>query len=346
MPARKRPADRRAAEQTGGKALTEDREIRSAIVTGASGAIGTALVHLLLQRGIRVTILAHRGSKRSRLFPEAPRLSVIGCDLDGYDAWNPTEWFDAFFHLAWTGTYGEARNDYSLQLENIAGTLSAVRLAARAGCFVFAGAGSQAEYKNVSSILGPDSEILPETGYGLAKFTAGRMSAGLCRQLGLRQVWTRFFSVYGPADSDRTMVMSGIRAMLDGRVPEYTRGDQLWDYLYSEDAARAMFLAALRGNDQAVYCVGSGQARPLAEYIEEIRDAVGPQARVRLGAIPYYPNQRMHLQADIRTLTQDTGFRPEIPFSEGIRRTVDWARHNPTQSAGNADRPQKNQETI
>ena len=83
-----------------------------------------------------------------------------------------------------------------------------------------------------------------------------------------------------------------------------------------------------------------------AYNIEEIRDAVGPQARVRLGAIPYYPNQRMHLQADIRTLTQDTGFRPEIPFSEGIRRTVDWARHNPTQSAGNADRPQKNQETI
>jgi UDP-glucose 4-epimerase len=309
--------------------LNSERTIQSALVTGAAGTIGTALLNYLIRNHIRTTALVHAGSERNADLPRDACLTLVECDMDGYDSLVLPERYDAFFHLAWMGTYGDARNDVSLQSRNVEGTLAAVRLAARSGCRVFAGAGSQAEYKKTDAILGPDSEILPDTEYGRAKYRAGRMSAELCRELHLDQVWTRFFSVYGPGDSGRTMVMSGIRAMLAGEVPKYTEGRQMWDYLYSGDAARAMFLAASRGTDQAVYCVGSGKARPLADYIEMIRRAVSPDARVEIGAIPYYPNQRMYLQADISTLTEDTGFVPEVPFEEGIRRTVAWAREHP-----------------
>lgn len=66
--------------------------------------------------------------------------------------------------------------------------------------------------------------------------------------------------------------------------------------------------------------------RPLREYILAIRDAVDPKASIGLGEVPYPEGQVMYLQADIETLTKDTGFVPEVSFEEGIQRTVQWCR--------------------
>ena len=305
----------------------EGRALRGAVITGATGMIGAALTSLLLERGVRVIALVHPGSKkRGNLPAEHPMLTIVEAGLENLKDLEPQSSADAFFHLAWSGTYGDARNDYDLQLKNVAYTLDAVRLAERYGCTVFVGAGSQAEYGKPKDVLAPDSPVNPETGYGIAKLAAGQMSRGECHKYGMVQVWTRFFSVYGPGDNAYTMVMSGINQMLDGKRPAYTAGDQLWDYLYCRDAAKAMLLCAEYGTDGSVYCVGSGKVRPLAEYIEAIRAAVGPQAQVGLGERPYFPGQVMHLQADISTLTRDTGFVPETDFEEGIRRTVAWAK--------------------
>ena len=205
-------------------------------------------------------------------------------------------------------------------------TLDAVHLANKLGCEVFVGAGSQAEYGKCSDKIAPDTPTFPETGYGIGKLCAGQMSRNLCKQLGIRHVWTRILSVYGPMDQEYTMVMSGIYQLLRGERPVYTKGEQKWDYLYSEDAARALYLAGCKGRDQAIYCVGSGTVRPLCEYILAIRDAVNPEASIGLGEIPYPEGQVMYLQADIETLTKDTGFVPEISFEEGIQRTVQWCR--------------------
>jgi len=66
----------------------------------------------------------------------------------------------------------------------------------------------------------------------------------------------------------------------------------------------------------------------LRDYIYAIRDAVkeitGVYTEPEMGAIPYYPNQVMHLEADISNLTVDTGFVPEYSFEEGIRETISW----------------------
>ena len=68
--------------------------------------------------------------------------------------------------------------------------------------------------------------------------------------------------------------------------------------------------------------MGSGQARPLREYFEMLRDAVDPALPLGLGELPYPPNQVMRLEADIAQLTRDTGFVPTISFEVGIREVV------------------------
>lgn len=79
---------------------------------------------------------------------------------------------------------------------------------------------------------------------------------------------------------------------------------------------------AERGKDGAVYPIGSGSVRPLKEYFEEARDAVDPSLPLGIGMLPYPVNQIMHLQADISSLTRDTGWVPAVSFEEGIRKTV------------------------
>lgn len=123
-----------------------------------------------------------------------------------------------------------------------------------------------------------------------------------------------------------TMVMSGIAKLLRGERPQYTKGDQIWDYIYSKDAARAFRLVAETGKDGAVYCFGTGKARRLKDYILTIRDTVDPNLEIGLGELDYYPNQVMHLEADISSLTADTGFVPRYSFEEGIRETVEWVK--------------------
>ena len=100
----------------------------------------------------------------------------------------------------------------------------------------------------------------------------------------------------------------------------------MWDYLYSKDAAKAFYLAATKGRDGAVYPIGSGTVRPLADYIKSIRDAVDPSLPIGFGEIDYYPGQVMYLCADTESLKADTGFEPDYTFEEGIAETVEWYR--------------------
>ena len=299
------------------------RSIHTAAVTGPTGAIGHALCARLLQAGVTVYAVCHPGSPRAASLPEGA--VRVDCDIAAL----PTlperiPAADAFFHLAWTDTTGAGRNDLDAQLRNIQYTLDACRTAASLGCQVFVGAGSQAEYGRVDHALQPDTPCFPENGYGMAKLCAGQMSRELCRALGVAHVWPRVLSVYGPYDGGNTMIISAIRTLLAGSSPALTAGTQLWDYLYADDAAEAFCRMALYGKDGAVYPLGSGNARPLREFCELLRDAVDPTLPLGFGEIPYGPKQIMHLEADLRPLTADVGFVPQTTFEAGIKQTVEW----------------------
>lgn len=251
---------------------------------------------------------------------------MVNCDLNHLNTLNVKNFpaYDIFYHLGWIGTVGESRNNTYMQTQNISNSLDAVDLAKRLGCHTFIGAGSQAEYGRTENILRPDTPTNPENGYGIAKLCAGKLTRLRCSQLNLRHIWIRIFSVYGPYDGANSLISSMISKLADGIIPQTTAGEQLWDYLYSGDAGKAFYLAGLYGKNGTVYCLGSGVSRPLKNYIMTLRDIIAPDMQIEVGAIPYSQNQVMHLQADISTLQEDTGFYPEISFENGIKNTFLW----------------------
>lgn len=301
------------------------RTLRSAVITGPTGAIGTALCNLLSRRDIPVYAVVRPGSPRAEHLHEFRAVTVVACDLSELSALpailKDTK-ADAFFHLAWAKTAGEGRNDMDTQIRNIQYTIDACRAAAALGCTVFVGAGSQAEYGRVDHPLTPDTPCFPENGYGMAKLCAGQMSRTECERLGLDHVWARILSVYGPYDGESALIPTLVRSLLRGKTLPLTAGEQLWDYLYADDAAQALLSLALSGRNGAVYPVGSGKALPLKEYLMQLRDAIDPSLPLSFGALPYGEKQVMHLQADLSGINRDTGFSPQTDFAAGIRKTI------------------------
>lgn len=285
--------------------------------------IGRALIDLCVGKGVRTAAVVRPGSQRADGL-EACGARVIECAAEDYGSLVTQERYDAFFHLAWAKTTGEMRNDAQLQCLNIEYTLSAVRAAQRCGCGVFIGAGSQAEYGSTDRPLSPDTHADPQSGYGIAKYAAGKLSRMECGRLGMRHCWMRILSVYGEHDHKNSLIMYCLENMLKNQPVELTPCGQMWDYLYCRDAAEALFAAAERGSDGAVYCVGSGQCRRLSEYVEAMAEMTCTSSPVRFGAREYYPQQAMYLCADISALTEDTGFVPATSFEKGIGNTVKW----------------------
>lgn len=303
--------------------------MKSVIITGATSMIGLALIEECIKQNTAVYAVIRENSEKAKRLPQSTLIHRVSCELDRLEELPSLlpQGCDAFYHIAWGYTGANRNRSTELQSKNIAYTLEAVKAAKALRCGKFIGAGSQAEYGplNVEKI-GPDSPVHPTTPYGASKLAAGQLAFMLGRELGISCIWPRIFSVYGIYEKESAMVASCLRKMLADEETAFTPGEQLWDYLYSKDAGRAFYLMGERGKDQSVYCIGSGHARPLREYIWEMAQITGTSAVPGIGRRPYPPGAVMNLCADIRSLTEDTGFVPEYSFAEGIRETAAWLR--------------------
>lgn len=292
--------------------------MKKILLTGATGMIGSAIIQEALKYEYDITCLVRKDSLRIANIPKNERVHIIDCNISDYKTLELKDKFDVFMHLAWNKTTGNGRDNVDSQLQNIQYTLDAVRLAKRCGCKVFIGAGSQAEYGIQKVPLTPELPVNPESGYGIAKYTAGKLAGLLCKQLGIRFNWMRILSVYGPNDGENTLISYVIRELKAGRSPELTKCEQTWDYLNCNDAAKAFLAVAEKGVDGKTYPLGSGKGRKLSEYLEKIRSVINPSVQLGFGKKEYYPHQPMCLVADISELIADTGWKPEIDFLEWL----------------------------
>lgn len=295
------------------------------VITGATGMIGLAVLHECITHGNTVLAIVRPNSINISRIPKSPMVTLLECDMDGYhncDMAQYGEEWDVFYHFAWNSIDSSDRNNVELQYRNIHHTLSAVRLAKQLGCRLFVGAGSQAEYGTFrNGKIGTDTPTNPIDAYGTAKLAAGKFAAIMARQLGMISVWVRIFSVYGPYDRSTSLIQSTISKLRNNEIPKFTDATQLWDYLYAADAGRAFYLVGEKCEDTQVYCLGSGQAQPLLEFIKIMQCIINPTLELGIGELPY-DGAAVSIEADIGKLTEDIGFVPRTTFYEGIMKML------------------------
>jgi nucleoside-diphosphate-sugar epimerase len=293
------------------------------VLTGATGFIGSAVLAELHSRKIPTVVLLRPDSDRNRLpkLPEEDKIIYTRFDAPEVMKKLVARQPSIFIHCAWRGVGGQDRNADFQFSENVPLTLATVNLAASIDCRQWIGLGSQAEYGNANRILDENVPALPTTLYGKAKLAAGNESLALCKAKNIEGVWLRVFSTYGPGDHPHWMIPHVIREFLNGRVPQVTKCEQKWDYLFVRDTACAIASVADE-KISGVFNLGSGEARPLKEILEMIRTELKTPIQPAYGAIPYRPDQVMHLQSDISKLRAVTGWMPQVKLEDGLRETV------------------------
>lgn len=302
--------------------------MKKIVVTGATSMLGLATINEAISQNVEVLAIIRSGSKKINRLPKSNLINVLESNIDQIekvDVSSLDKNYEIFYHFAWGNTDKTTRNDPVLHEKNIKYALDAVELAKKLGCKKFIGAGSQAEYGRFEGKLTALTPINPDIAYGMAKYAAGRLTNLRCKELSIEHIWVRILSVYGICDNPFTMISYAINEILAGREPEFTKCEQKWDYLFSEDAGRAFYLIGEKGKSNKTYCLGSGIARPLADYVKTINKLLDKPENTGIGKRGYAPNQVMHLEADISELTADTGFIPSISFEEGLKKTIAWA---------------------
>lgn len=289
--------------------------MRSMVITGATSFIGQQLITACRNTWDMTAVVRPGSTDR---VPKGIR--TVELDLTDYGRLGAIAGpCDCFVHLAWNGTRGASRMDAARQQSNLEESLQAVRAMLEAGCGRIVTAGSQAEYGPQNGQITEETRCCPNTEYGKAKLAFYEAAGELCCKSGAILIEPRFFSLYGPGDYEGTMVISTLRNMLANQPCRFTQGVQMWDFLFLDDAVRALALLCESPDASGVYNFGSGDTRPLRNYIEEMARITGTTSELLFGAVPYPETGMVSLWPDISRLRKVLRWVPQVPFAEGIR---------------------------
>ncbi len=301
--------------------------MKKVIVSGANGFVGSAVVKELTEHGIEVLALVHKAHSEN-----LPQSSLVTCY--SFDIANAAELAekipdrdcDTFFHFAWTGSAGGARADVGLQLDNAKWTADCLRAAKALGCSRFVGAGSIMETETWRAVWQPENK--PGLGYiyGSGKLAAHTMCKSVAADIGIELVWAMITNAYGVGEKSPRMVNTTIRKCIRGEAPQFTAGTQNYDFVYIDDVARAFWLIGENGRPFCEYLIGSGQAKPLKEFLLEMKAAIAPELDFIFGDIPFTGVNQPLADFDCTKTETDTGFKAAVSFGEGCRRTRDWIK--------------------
>ncbi len=304
--------------------------MKTAVVTGATSFIGIALIKELIEKEYKIMAVIRPGSSRTAVLKkECPDARVIECDIsdlmylkDHIDALSPEAGsdYDVFYHVGWSSDFDAPRYNLEGQMKNVGYTQDAMRIAKELGCRKFLGVGSQAECGLVDMPINSGTADAPITAYAKAKCEAYYRCSQLSAELGIELFWPRLLSAYGPYDRKSTLVMSCIDACSNHSELALSSAEQIWDYVYVGDVAKALRLITEKGKPKKKYSIASGTGRVLKEYIQDISDVYGYQGLMDgIGKRPYAENEVMYLVGDVAELKEDTGMIFDDDFKGHIR---------------------------
>lgn len=304
--------------------------MKKAIVTGATGFIGKFLVRELLQNDVEIFAVDRIGTTWNNL--DGLPIHKVECNLSNIselpDMIKDRD-IDCIFHIAWQGVSDSDAKSYDVQLKNVRATLELIEAAHQMNISSFLMAGSIHEFEAKIEMASCEPVSNLSNMYKTSKLAAHWMGKALAGNYGIRFLCPLIINAYGEQENSARLINSFVRKILDGESPDLSEGTQLYDFVHVGDVAHALYLIAAKGIDGKDYIIGSGNAKPLKDFLTEARDIVneikgGESVQLGFGKHKGRAISLPKEAFDISSLVNDTGFHPQISFKDGIKRTVEW----------------------
>jgi dTDP-glucose 4,6-dehydratase len=140
---------------------------------------------------------------------------------------------------------------------------------------------------------------------------------------------TRASNNYGPYHFPEKLIPLMISNALDDRsLPVYGDGQQVRDWLYVDDHCRAILAVTERGRDGEIYNIGGSRALPNIEVVKTLLASLGKSESLMKTVTDRPGHDRRYALSSAKVM-KETGWRPQVPFEDGMRATIDWYRANP-----------------
>jgi dTDP-glucose 4,6-dehydratase len=316
-------------------------DARHVLVTGGAGFIGSHLVDALLsQPGTRVTVLdrlSHGGDRANlRQHDEDPRFTFVLGDVNDPAAVEPlASDADVVVHAA-----AESHVDRSIAgprefiVTNILGTYVVLEACRRTGRRMLM-VSTDEVYGTGSAeggLFSEDDPLVPRSPYAAAKAAADLLCHAYFVTYGVPVTVARGTNAFGPRQTEKVIPVY-TTAALEGRpLPVYGDGMNRREFVYVTDWARAALTVLDRGEPGMVYNIGDGFELANLELARRICALVGvPESLISFVADRPGHDFRYGVRSDrLRSL----GWSPEVPFDEGLSRTVQWFRDQRERATG------------
>jgi dTDP-glucose 4,6-dehydratase len=322
------------------------------LVTGGAGFIGSAVVrHLIGDTEHQVLVidkLTYAGNLES-LAPVAdhPRYAFVRADIvDRKKVGNAFEQFqpDVVMHLAAESHVDRSIDGPAAFIEtNIVGTYALLEAALAYWRALPDGPRARFRFHHVSTdevfgSLGNEGRFTettsyaPRSPYSASKAASDHLVRSWHHTYGLPVLISNCSNNFGPCHFPEKLIPLIILNALEGKpLPVYGKGENVRDWLYVEDHARALLLIAERGRVGDSYNVGAdceraniAVVRAICALMDELAlDAVGPRERL-ITFVADRPGHDLRYAMDARKLRTELGWAPQETFESGLRKTVEW----------------------
>lgn len=306
--------------------------MNKAIVTGATGFIGSAFVEYLISKGIEVLAL---GRKEPAELRKARWLKLQGAqylklDMNSISSlpsymkeinWRAGEEC-VFFNLAWSGEDRLSDMNIQAQLRNVIDSVSALETAKDIGCSRFIQVGTMEE-AFTQKYLELDHSIHSfynrHVIYSVAKMSAKQALRLRSLQLNMDFLYVLHSHVMGPDDDKDSFLQMTLLKLMQCNELVFSTGEQYFDVISLEDCALGYFLICQKGIPGKEYWVGSGNPRRLREYVERMY-ALYPSGReMQFGKFQYNDVVLDKESFSITELVKDTGYIPAMSYEQTVK---------------------------
>jgi dTDP-glucose 4,6-dehydratase len=326
------------------------------LVTGGAGFIGSAVIRHIINNTndsvINLDKLTYAGNLESLLeVSNSARYSfeqVDVCDRIELDRVFTKHKPDAVMHLAAESHVDRSIDGPAAFIEtNIVGTyqlLEATRQYWRdldekkKSAFRFHHISTDEVYGDLEGTTDLFTEMTsyePSSPYSASKASSDHLVRAWLRTYGLPTIITNCSNNYCPYHFPEKLIPLVILNALEGKLlPIYGRGDQIRDWLYVEDHARALYKVVTEGNVGETYNIGGHNEKQNIEVVETICQFLNelvPQKSDYQDQIVFVadrPGHDLRYAIDASKIERELGWKPEETFETGIRKTIEWYLSN------------------
>jgi dTDP-glucose 4,6-dehydratase len=173
-----------------------------------------------------------------------------------------------------------------------------------------------------------DSPLSPNSPYAASKTAAEHFVRAAARTFGLDVLITRTSNNYGPYQFPEKLLPLAISNALEDRpIPVYGDGLQVRDWVHVADNCRALLAVLERGRSGETYHIGGGGPLANIDVLKLLLKILGKPESLLTSVTDRLGHDRRYA-VDFSKTTRELGWRPRIPFEQGLRTTVDWYREN------------------